>query len=335
MIKRKLVPTAVTIIIITLLAIAPAAAQVGDGVILGGNAFGVRLVGGAVTVAGLDDVETKDAKVCPAGDAGIVQGDEIVAVDGDAVGNAALFAERIEKSDGKVVLTVRRGEKTFDIAVTPARSAADGKMRLGLLVKDSTAGIGTMTFIVPDTLAFGALGHGIGGADDGETRGAIYEVTVNDVTRGQSGSPGELGGTFGAEKIGTVTVNCEEGVFGVCSAIPDGLGGEVVSLCPASDVKEGAAKLYCTLGDDGVCGYDVKITDVAAEAEDGRSFVITVTDRRLIERTGGIVQGMSGSPLVQDGKLIGAVTHVLISDPTRGYGIFIGNMLEKLPEALR
>ena len=333
--NKRILSAAAALFMCVSLAVVSRAAP--DEVILGGSAFGVRLNDGRLTVAALDDVESKHGRVCPAGDAGILAGDEIVALDGETVDDAADFAARIEKSEGEVTLTLRRGGESLDIKVTPAKSADDGRARLGIWIKDSTAGIGTMTFVIPETLAFGALGHGIGGENGGENdaRGMLVDVEIVGVKRGQSGSPGELIGTFGADKLGALVVNSEDGIFGVCSSLPPQLGdSEAVALCPAAEVKEGAAKLYCTLGADGVRAYDVRIDNVESENAE-RSFIVTVTDPELIERTGGIVQGMSGSPLVQDGRLIGAVTHVLVSDPTRGFGIFIGNMLDELPAVLR
>ena len=338
--KKRVFTAALALIISVTLAAVSHAADAGE-VILGGNAFGVRLSEGRLIVVALEDVETENGRVCPAGDAGIVEGDEIAAINGEPVANAAEFAKQIEKSGGgDVTLSIKRGGSELEIAVAPAKSVPDGKARLGVWVKDSTAGVGTMTFVVPDTLAFGALGHSIGGtdgeSDETQSRGELFGAAISDVKRGQSGSPGELQGTFGAQKIGAVVVNCEDGIFGVCAELPAELdGSEVIELCPAAEVHEGAARLYCTLGDDGVRGYDVRISDISEDAEAERSFVVTVTDPKLIERTGGIVQGMSGSPLVQDGRLIGAVTHVMVSDPTNGFGIFIGNMLDDLPAVLR
>ena len=335
---KRIFSAAAALVLSVSFALAVRAETVGE-VILGGSAFGVRLYDDRLIAVSLEEVRTKDGALCPAADAGVLEGDEIVAVNGEKVTDAVGFVRMLEKTGGAAVtLTVRRGDETREIAVTPAKSAADGKPRLGICVKDSTAGIGTMTFVCPDTLAFGALGHGIGGSDEkgGEdAKGAVYEVEVTTVRRGESGSPGELGGTFGNDKIGSVTENCPDGLFGVCSALPSALdSAAMTAVCPAAEVREGAAKLYCTLGDDGVRAYDVTISDISGDVNAERSFVVTVADRELIARTGGIVQGMSGSPLVQDGRIIGAVTHVLVSDPTSGYGIFIEKMLDELPDVL-
>lgn len=313
-------------------------------VILGGCPFGVRLYSDSLSVVGLADVDTADGARCPAGDAGLAKGDLILSVNGIKPHSAEEFSKDIERSSGKeVTLLIRRGDKEFEVHLTPQKSVSDGKFRLGLWLGDSTAGIGTMTFVMPDSLAFGGLGHGIGdpasGGDkkDGNTeRGVVYDVSISSVRRGQSGTPGELQGSFLPDKLGSLVENTNQGVFGVCSVLPDELNAtQTVEICPAAEVKPGKATLYCTLGDDGIIGYDAEISDISTESGASRSFVVTVTDKRLIERTGGIVQGMSGSPLIQDGRLIGAVTHVFISDPTCGYGIFIENMLECVPSVLR
>lgn len=312
-----------------------------DAVILGGCPFGVRLYSDSLYVAGLADVDTSDGARCPAGDSGIEKGDLILSVNGAQLHSAEELSRDIGQGTGEpVTLLIRRGENQFEVSVTPAKSASDGKYRLGLWLGDSTAGIGTMTFVMPDSLAFGGLGHGIGNVngneDVGNGRGSVYDVSINAVRRGRSGTPGELQGSFLPDKLGSLVGNTDKGVFGVCSKLPHELKDtQKVGICPACNVRPGKATLYCTLGDDGIVGYDVEISDINPDITAARSFVVTVTDSALIDRTGGIVQGMSGSPLVQDGLLIGAVTHVLISDPTCGYGIFIETMLDRVPPVLR
>lgn len=329
------------LLLLALLVIPTGAAGAENSVILGGCPFGVRLYSDSLSVVGLADVDTADGARCPAGDAGIAKGDLILQINGAQIHSAEEFSKDVEQGSGKeVTLLIRRGDKEFEVKLTPQKSVSDGKYRLGLWLSDSTAGIGTMTFVMPDSLAFGGLGHGIGVVDGnervGSDRGAVYDVSISSVRRGQSGSPGELQGSFLPDKLGSLVENTSKGVFGVCSELPDELNAtQTIEVCPAEKVKPGKATLYCTLGDDGIVGYDVEISDISTDLSASRSFVVTVTDSRLIERTGGIVQGMSGSPLVQDGRLIGAVTHVFISDPTCGYGIFIGNMLECVPSVLR
>lgn len=319
----------------------PAAADENAEVILGGSAFGVKLFCDRLSVVGFAEVDGENGPSSPASDSGILLGDVITAVDGEKVTDAETLVLRIESSGGKEVrLTVLRDGVSSDFSVTPVKSASDGKFRLGMWLRDSTAGIGTVTFVIPDTLAFGGLGHGICDVATGEVieadRGVVCDVTVNSIRRGYSGSPGELQGTLLPQKTGALLENTPDGVFGVCFSLPDGLCRSVtLPICPLDEVKAGPAKLFCTLGDDGVVGYDVEISDVSSDPRAVRSFSVRVTDRALLERTGGIVQGMSGSPIVQNGRLIGAVTHVLVSDPTSGYGIFIEKMLDELPPVLR
>ena len=222
------------------------------------------------------------------------------------------------------------------VSVEPALDPADGAYRLGAWVRDSTAGIGTLSFYDPESGAFGALGHAITDVDTGIVLpvgyGGIYESSVVDISKGKSGEPGELlGQFFDAEtQLGEVTSNTDYGIFGTMNEevanplYPDGL-----PVGTRADVHTGPAQLLTTLADGEVRAYDceiVKLNDQSAPAT--RSMVIKVTDEELLQATGGIVQGMSGSPIVQDGKLVGAITHVFINDPTQGYGVYIEWMLD-------
>ena len=340
--KIKMTLAAFLAIVVISSPVAVFAEKSGEKVLLGGCAFGVKLFDDSVYIAGIEEVDTDSGRLSPAGEAGLLRGDLILRANGVELRSASELSEIINGSGGEpVTLRVRRGESESDVTLTPVKSAVDGKYRAGLLVRDSSAGIGTITFAAPESLAFGGLGHGVGDPDSrsGDVksgRGAVYGVKINSVVRGKSGTPGELQGTFLGDETGNVIENTPDGVFGLFTELPAELENAAeLEICPRSEVKEGPAKLYCTLGDDGIGEYDVEISDVSEDEDAPRSFVVTVTDRRLIERTGGIVQGMSGSPIVQDGRLVGAVTHVLISDPKRGYGIFIEKMLERVPEVLR
>ena len=196
-----------------------------------------------------------------------------------------------------------------------------------------------MTYIVPSTGAFGGLGHGICDGESGTlvsmTRGVVSDVTVSGVQKGVSGKPGELKGYFGAEKTGTLLKNTDCGVFGVFSHIPTCSPMQALPIATPAEVKEGEAYIFCTLDGGKPCKYSVNISQIDRSATGPKCFTVKVTDPALIAKTGGIVQGMSGSPIVQNGKLIGAVTHVLINDPTTGYGIFITNMLAQMPELMK
>lgn len=298
----------------------------------GGCAFGVKIYSDGLIVVGMGKIVTDSGEKEPAADAGVRVNDVITEVDGDKVTTAEEFVGKIGGCGGHPVeLRIRRGERDLRINVVPEMSSDEGKWQIGLWVRDSTAGIGTVTYVDPDTLGFGGLGHGICDGGSGElvplSRGSIADVKISSVVRGVSGTPGELKGSFSSGRRGALTANTEYGVFGIYSALPASLEGcAPIEAAHRDEVRDGDATVLCTLGDDGICGYGIKISEINRDDKSSKSFAVTVTDSELIRRTGGIVQGMSGSPIIQDGRLIGAVTHVLISDPTKGYGIFIENM---------
>ncbi|MBQ9784328.1 MAG: SpoIVB peptidase [Clostridia bacterium] len=301
----------------------------------GGMPFGVRFVTEGVMVVGFCDVETQNGKVNPAAEAGLRQKDMILAVNGETLSGASDLTDRIEASGGNALkLSCRRGGRSFEVTLKPAYCPAESRYKTGIWVRDSGAGIGTVTFIIPDTGAFAGLGHGICDADTGALipmkRGTVSDVTISSVVKGAPGAPGELKGYFNAGKTGSLLGNCACGVWGVFSDIPDE-APEPMPVGLRDDLKEGKAEILCTLDSNKMERYDVKISNISRDATGSKCFTVTVTDPDLIALTGGIVQGMSGSPIIQNGKLIGAVTHVLINDPTRGYGIFLENMLVGMP----
>ena len=297
----------------------------------GGTLFGLRAPLGGVLVTSLSGVPGEaEGRPGPAEECGLRRGDLITAIGGEGISDADTLCRAIGEGGGTpITLTVLRGERELTVTLTPRTSGSDGRFYAGLLIKDSVAGIGTLTFVDPETGAFGGLGHGVYDEAAGGlvriTRGAVTAVELSGVIRGAEGKPGELRGHLGDEKTGTLLANTDCGVFGVLAttpskdtAIPIGLRGEV---------KPGKAEILCTV--DGSCErYTIEITDLRGQRGTDKSFSIRVTDARLLEKTGGIVQGMSGSPIIQNGKLIGAITHVMIGDPTAGYGIFIENMLK-------
>ena len=323
-------------------------------VYVGGMPFGVKFYTEGILVVGFCDVDVTSGgggtrNVNPARNAGIRMRDVIIAVNGKAPAGAASLTKAVEESGGKpVTLTIKRysashsSKKTatpsateLTISVTPAYSASENRYKTGLWVRDSGAGIGTVTFIIPKSNAFAGLGHGI---CDGETgklipmqRGQVTNVTVSGVDKGAAGAPGAIKGYFAPGKTGSLLGNTPCGVYGVFAALPDTATTKLPVGC-RRDVTEGDATLLCTLDNGAVGQYQVKITSVDYTAAGSKCFTLTVTDPALIRKTGGIVQGMSGSPIIQNGKLVGAVTHVMINDPTAGYGIFIENMLSQMGE---
>ncbi len=309
------------------------AANVGDVRLLpGGMPFGVKFSTEGVLVVGFCDIDAEGGTVNPAYAAGLRVRDVITSVNGKQVADAADFGSMVSGAgDRALTLTYTRGGKSYSATLTPARSVSENRYKTGLWVRDSGAGIGTVTFIDPKTGEFGGLGHGICDAESGAlvsmTRGVVSGVTVSGVQKGVSGKPGELKGYFGTEKTGTLLKNTDCGVFGVFSHIPTCSPMQALPIAKASEVREGEAYIFCTLDGGKPCKYSVSISQIDRNATGPKCFTVKVTDPALIAKTGGIVQGMSGSPIIQNGKLIGAVTHVLINDPTTGYGIFIENML--------
>ena len=298
----------------------------------GGMLFGVRCSTEGVLVVGLQSVKDD---VCPAREAGVRIGDVITHVEGVAITSVQALADRIAavgQAGGSALLGVKREGKVLSVKVTPQK-ADDGIYRAGIRARDSSAGIGTVTFIDPQTCMFGGLGHGICDVDTGAllplARGATMNVSVTEILRGSKGAPGELRGSFLSERTGTLIQNTDHGVFGVFGALPKE-HAEPMTVGLSSEVHEGEATVLCTLDESGVRAYTARITRVSGYTgadPSSKNFIIEITDEDFLEKTGGIIQGMSGSPIIQNGKLVGAVTHVLINDPTMGYGIFIENML--------
>ena len=293
--------------------------------IVAGTPFGVKIQTEGVIVVGLPSENG------PASSAGLKRGDIIVSVNGDTVESAEEFSGKIKASGGNALrLECKSGTECRSVTVTPMTDES-GEYKIGVWVKDSAAGIGTITFIDPETMAFAGLGHGICDSAGGDpipfAFGSAEDVTLTGIMVGKAGAPGELRGSFVGHKMGKLTKNDITGVYGVLVEIPENLKTEKYPVCKSADIKEGKAYIYATVDGEGRKQYEIEIFGIEKEGRD-RNFSVRITDEALLAKTGGIVQGMSGSPIIQDGKLIGAVTHVLVNDPTRGYGIFIENMLE-------
>ena len=302
-----------------------------DALVPMGCAVGIRLETDGVTVAGFSEVDTADGPVTPAADAGLKSGDVITGVGDRQTRTAAEFISAMAAADGAPLrLTARRSGRELLFSVTPAMSR-EGSWQLGLWLRDGVSGIGTVTYYDPDTGAFGALGHGISELDSGKllsfADGSITDIDVVDVVKGSSGAPGELCGCPDESIVlGTLEKNTDGGIFGTAEF--SGINGQTVPVASEEEVKLGPATILATVDGSGPEEYSIEISRIYRQPEEHRFLLLTVTDPRLIERTGGIVQGMSGSPILQDGKLIGAVTHVLLSDASRGYGISIEDMLD-------
>ena len=298
----------------------------------GGSAFGVKMMTNGVVVAGTTEISIDGKTVRPAYDGGLREKDIIIKIDGNSVKSVTDVTSRIELSDGKALTFVcLRDGKEITLTLKPVYSKESDKYKLGIWVRDNTAGIGTLTFINADDGMFGGLGHGIYDIDTGEllplSRGIVTDVGVTGIIKGSAGKPGEIRGYLKQNKTGALLTNCDCGVFGVFTPSPEISKENLLPIAFRNEVKCGPAVIRCTLDEGGVKEYGIEILNIKYDSQGTKCFTVHVTDNTLIEKTGGIVQGMSGSPIIQDGKLVGAVTHVLINDPTSGYGIFIENML--------
>ena len=297
-----------------------------------GTPFGVKMFTDGVLVVDFSEIETENEKICPAINSGLSKGDIIKKICGNEVFTNEDVAEFIENSSGKTLdFLVERNGENINIFITPEIDKKSGKYKAGFWVRDSSAGIGTLTFYDPETLAFGGLGHAVCDSDTGTilpfSSGEIVPATITDVQKGVAGNPGELCGAFiGNDELGTIKINSETGLYGT---LEYKISGIEIPIAPKQEIYEGPAVILSTTDGTKAKEYDIIIEKISLSDESlTKNMVIKVLDEKLIEATGGIVQGMSGSPIIQDGKIIGAVTHVLVNDPTKGYGIFIENMLD-------
>lgn len=304
-------------------------------VYVGGTPIGIYLeTDGAYVVETGEITDQSGNSCCPAENI-LRSGDYICAVNGEQVATKEELIACIGKCQGeKVILDVKREGEDVKLKLQPVQDE-DGTYRAGIWVRNDTQGIGTLTYIDEEG-KFGALGHGISDIDTGEvlsiSDGVLYDAEVISIVKGTQGTPGELAGIIhysSGYQIGTIEANCKNGLYGTVSGLPSlTKGKELVEIAYRQEVKEGPAAIWSTV--DGTCReYEVEIKEVRLNGKDvNKGMIVEVTDPELLELTGGIVQGMSGSPVIQNGRIVGAVTHVLVNDPTRGYGIFIENMLE-------
>lgn len=290
---------------------------------VGGQAVGIRLQSKGPIVVGFRRLADGNS---PSAKAHVQVGDMIVSINKKVVHTAVDLQVALNSSDEPVHLTVERGNAEKQIDVTCSQHT-NGKHQLGLYVRDRTVGVGTLTFYDPEHHTFGALGHVITDTDTGQRvvgTGSIYNAVITGVKPGTVGAPGEKRGTFSPQspEVGHIADNTPYGIFGQMST-PPSMDKTLVQIALPEQVHEGPAKMLTVLHAQTVEAFDVRIENVARQnSPSTKSMIIKVVDPRLLSETGGIIQGMSGSPLVQDGRLIGAVTHVFVSDPTRGYGVY-------------
>lgn len=307
-------------------------------VIPGGQSIGVALRTQGALVVGTSDILTADGQsVNPAQEAGISPGDVIRTVNGKEIQDAEDLSDAVNSLSGSVTLGVLKDGVLREVVVTPRADAQDGKLRLGLWVRDSTVGVGTLTFYDPQSNMFAALGHAITDIDTkarlSVSSGEIMQSRIIDIKQGLRGEPGELKGSFSSsETLGSIEKNTDFGIFGKAyNPIDNPLYPNGLSVATQDEVVLGPAEILSTIDESGVQSFSCEIVRTQTQsAPNQRGMVFQITDQRLIDTTGGIVQGMSGSPIIQNGKIIGCVTHVFINDPTRGYGMYIEWMLEKV-----
>ncbi len=315
---------AIILVFISLFSFIPVNAEEAypEKVILGGTPFGLKIFTNGVIVIRINDDDS------PANQCGIKINDIITKANGTNITSNETLKEIIENSDGETItLTLSRDSQVITKKITPKRDL-NGNYALGMWIRDSTAGIGTVTFFDYENNKFGALGHGICDKDTGMlmplSDGEILSATISNFTKGSDGCVGGLNGFFDNDKIGDIKVNNDYGIYGYYENTNN---SKIVEIADDNEIKTGKAKIVSTINKDKPEEYDVEIVKVDLNENSGHNYVIKVTDKKLIEKTGGIIQGMSGSPIIQNGKLIGAVTHVFVNSPEQGYGISISNML--------
>lgn len=301
-------------------------------VALGGDVFGIKLYTKGVIVVDTDSVTTASGSVSPADYAGLKCGDVITHINGVRMANSQQLTDFVEKSQGKALkLTVERDGGVAHLNLKPQLSV-NGKYKVGIWVRDSSAGIGTVTFYDDSAKMFAGLGHGVCDVDTGKImpldNGEAVKARVNGFYKSSSGNPGELCGVFSDTVLGDLRVNHEMGVYGTL-AKPSGKSTVPVAL--EGEVKLGKAQIITTIDDKGPQYYDIEIIKIYPSSDlSARNMIIKVTDPVLLEKTGGIVQGMSGSPIIQNSMLVGAVTHVFVSEPRQGYAVFAQRMIDTM-----
>ncbi len=299
-----------------------------------GTPFGIKIFTEGVLVVALSDVKTTNGTSNPAKNAGIKKGDVIISVNNTAVHSNEEMAKIVEKSNGDLLdIHVKRTDSEFDTTLQPIKSEQDNTYKVGMWVRDSSAGIGMLTFFDPQSKIFAGLGHGICDIDTQEllplSHGEIVNASITGIRAGKRGIPGELRGKFDSNKsIGTLSQNTNFGVYGTFTASPTHIN-ESLPIAMKHQIKPGPAQVITSISDNTPQIYNLNIVSINYDHKSPtKNMIIEITDEKLLSQTGGIVQGMSGSPIICDGKIIGAVTHVFVNNPKRGYAIFAETMLQ-------
>ncbi len=299
-------------------------------VIPGGEIFGIKLYTDGVIVVDTDIVLTENGEINPALKSGLLVGDIIKSIDGQSIVSTKHLSKVLEKSQGnEILIVVSRDNKEVSIKFKTYKDVTSGKYKAGLWVRDSTAGLGTVTFYNPENSSFAGLGHPIYDVDTKTImpmkNGEMAETGIKGLYKSSNGVVGELCGVLTGKIKGTLCINCEEGIYGFtkCNKI------ELMPIAVRQEIKQGKAQVICTIDNSGPKYFDIEIVKVYSNSPTvNKDMVVKIIDNELIKKTGGIVQGMSGSPIIQNGMIIGAVTHVFVNEPTQGYAIFAERMYE-------
>ena len=300
-------------------------------VVLGGEVFGIKIYTDGVVIVGIDSIEGENGAETPAEKAGLKVGDVVLYFNDKKVESTRHFTKLLQDNGGTTIkLKIRRNSKEIELNFTSVKENNSGKYKAGLWVRDSTAGIGTVTFYNTSNNSFAGLGHAVCDVDTGEImpmkNGEMAEAYVGNLYKSQSGSVGELCGVLTGKTIGKLCINEETGIYGYTYF---GAEGEIMPVALKQEVHEGYAQIYCTIDKNPPQYYDVKIIKIYSNSSSvNKDFVVEITDKNLISKTGGILQGMSGTPIIQNGMIVGAITHVFVNNPKQGYGIFAEKMLE-------
>ncbi len=301
-----------------------------------GNAIGMKLYTAGVLVVGMSEIEGKK----PYENSGIKEGDRIIQINQNQIDNTDDLMKAVNKSDGNnISIKYVRDEKTITTSIKPVKNSSN-EYKIGLWVRDAAAGVGTLTFYEPSSGMFATLGHGIMDIDTAElikiANGELVTTNILSITKGTKGNPGEIRGTIEAgHTIGSISKNTKFGVFGTINKTPylNTSNTNEMQVALREEIKIDKAQIICELENGKKEYYDIEIQKVFINNnKDNKSMLIKITDKKLLEKTGGIIQGMSGAPIIQNGKFVGAVTHVLVNDPTIGYGVFADIMLKQMKE---
>ena len=301
-----------------------------------GDAIGMKLYTAGVLVVGMSEIEGKK----PYENSGIKEGDRIIQINQNQIDNTDDLMKAVNKSDGNnISIKYVRDEKTITTSIKPLKNSRN-EYKIGLWVRDAAAGVGTLTFYEPSSGMFATLGHGIMDIDTAElikiANGELVTTNILSINKGTKGNPGEIRGTIEAgHAIGSISKNTKFGVFGTINKTPylNTSNTNEVQVALREEIKTGKAQIICELENGKKEYYDIEIQRIfISNNKDNKSMLIKVTDKKLLEKTGGIIHGMSGAPIIQNGRFVGAVTHVLVNDPSIGYGVFADIMLKQMKE---